>query len=312
MAESQQIILHHYPMSPFAEKIRLILGFKGLHWLSVHIPNIMPKPDLTALTGGYRKTPVMQIGADIYCDTSLIAEVIDERSPTPSLYPTGIAGASRILAQWADSTLFWTSVPYAMQPAGLAHMFAGLPPEALKAFGDDRNTFRGNLPRMRPADAVGAFGLYLQRLEGMLAAREFFFGAAPSIADFSIYHNLWFVERGGPVAKILDSYPALKNWRTRMSAFGHGAHEKLDSAAAIAMAQRAASKPALGGNAESHGISVGEKVVISATDTGTDPIEGVLHGATAERISIAREDARAGKVVVHFPRLGFELRRAKG
>ena len=71
-----EIILHHYPMSPFAEKVRLILGFKGLHWSSVHIPNIMPKPDLTALTGGYRKTPVLQIGADIYCDTALIADVI--------------------------------------------------------------------------------------------------------------------------------------------------------------------------------------------------------------------------------------------
>jgi glutathione S-transferase len=312
MTESPPIILHHYPMSPFAEKIRLILGFKGLHWSSVHIPNIMPKPDVTALTGGYRKTPVMQIGADIYCDTALIAEVIDARSPTPSLYPTGSAGASRILAQWADSTLFWTAVPFAMQPAGLAHMFAGQPPEAVKAFGDDRNVFRANLPRMRSGDAVGAFGQYLQRLDGMLATQRFFFGSAPSIADFSIYHCLWFVERGGPVAKILDSYPVLQAWRARMSAFGHGTHEKLDSGAAIAIAQSATAAPSSGGNAESHGISVGENVVVAATDTGTDPIEGVLYGATAERISIARQDARAGKVVVHFPRLGFELRRAKG
>ena len=84
------------------------------------IPNIMPKPDVTALTGGYRKTPVLQIGADIYCDTALIADVIEERAPQPTLYPGGIAGASRILAQWADSTLFWTAIPYTMQPAGLA------------------------------------------------------------------------------------------------------------------------------------------------------------------------------------------------
>src|SRR3984957_5260601 len=114
----KQLILHHYPMSPFAEKIRLILGFKGVPWSSVHIPNMMPKPDLTALTGGYRKTPVMQIGADIYCDTSLIAEVIEAISPQPMLFASGIAGASRILAQWADSTLFWTTVAFTMQPAG--------------------------------------------------------------------------------------------------------------------------------------------------------------------------------------------------
>jgi len=56
-------------------------------------------------------------------------------------------------------------------------------------------------------------------------------------------------------------------------------------------------------NAESHGICIGEKVVVAATDTGTDPIEGVLYAATKDRISIARQDPRAGKVVVHFPRL---------
>jgi glutathione S-transferase len=307
----KQLILHHYPMSPFAEKIRLILGFKGLRWSSVHIPNIMPKPDLTALTGGYRKTPVLQIGADIYCDTALIADVIDTLSPQPKLYPNGIAGASRILAQWADSTLFWTTVAFTMQPAGLAHMFEGVPPETVKAFGDDRNIFRANLPRMRPADATAAFALYLERLDEMLAKQSFFFGTAPSIADFSIYHNLWFVVRGGPVAKILESYQALQAWRARMSEFGHGTPEKLDSGAAIAIAHSAAAEPTAGKNAESHGISLGEKVVVTATDTGTDPIEGVLYGATPDRISIAREHARAGKVVVHFPRLGFELRRAK-
>src|SRR5882757_3409755 len=233
----QQLILHHYPMSPFAEKIRLILGYKGLSWSSVLIPNIMPKPDVTALTGGYRKTPVLQIGADIYCDTALIADVIEERAPQPTLYPGGTAGSSRVLAQWADSTLFWTAIAYTMQPAGLPHLFEGAPPEAIKAFGDDRAVFRANLPRMRPGDAVGAFTLYLDRLEQSLGGQKFFFGSAATLADFSIFHCLWFVVRGGPVAKILDSYPALRSWRERIAAFGHGTNDRLDSGAAIAIAR---------------------------------------------------------------------------
>jgi glutathione S-transferase len=306
----QQLILHHYPMSPFAEKIRLILGFKGLRWSSVLIPNIMPKPDVTALTGGYRKTPVLQIGADIYCDTALIADVIEERAPQPTLYPGGIDGASRILAQWADSTLFWTAIPYTMQPAGLAHMFEGTPPEAVKAFGDDRAVFRANIPRMRPGDAIGAFALHLDRLERTLGAQDFFFGSAASLADFSIFHCLWFVVRGGPVAKILDSYPALRRWRERIAAFGHGTYDKLDSGAAIAIARDSTAEKT-SGNLDTHGLAIGDRVVVAATDTGVDPIEGVLYGATRERISIARDDPRAGRVVVHFPRLGFELRKVK-
>jgi glutathione S-transferase len=307
---SPQIILHHYPMSPFAEKVRSIFGFKGLSWVSVHIPNIMPKPDLTALTGGYRKTPVLQIGADIYCDTALIADVLEERAPTPTLYPSGVTCASRILAQWADSTLFWTAIPFAMQPAGLAHMFEGTPPEAIKAFGDDRAVFRANMPRMRPADANAAFALYLERLEETLGEQAFFFGTAPSIADFSIYHCLWFVTRGGPVAKIFESFPALQNWRSRIAAFGYGTHEKLDGSAAIAIA-RDATPETSPGNFDTHGLAIGDRVVAAATDTGVDPIEGTLYGATKTAFSIAREDQRAGMVVVHFPRLGFELRRAK-
>ena len=46
------LILHHYDFSNFAEKARLMLGFKGLAWRGVEIPPITPKPKLTPLTGG--------------------------------------------------------------------------------------------------------------------------------------------------------------------------------------------------------------------------------------------------------------------
>ena len=311
MVDAQRIILHHYPMSPFAEKIRLILGFKGRHWSSVLIPSIMPKPDVVALTGGYRKTPILQLGADIYCDTALIADVLETLAPQPALYPAGVAAQSRILAQWADSTLFWTAVPYALQPAGIAHMFGGTPPETIKAFAEDRNAFRTNIPRMRGPEARAALGLYLERLEQMLGGQAFFFGAQPSIADFSIYHCLWFVSRAGPQAEILEPLRRVQAWRERLREFGHGSFESLDSGAAIAIARESPAASPAADAADFHGIAAGEKVVVAATDTGTEPIDGRLYAASRERIAIAREDPRAGRVVVHFPRLGFEMRRAK-
>ena len=33
-----EIILHHYPLSPYSEKIRLALGLKSVPWKSVEIP----------------------------------------------------------------------------------------------------------------------------------------------------------------------------------------------------------------------------------------------------------------------------------
>jgi hypothetical protein len=79
------IILHHYETSPYSEKVRLGLGLKGLAWETVEIPVIMPKSDLTALTGGYRKTPVLQIGAN-YCDSQLIMRELERRHPTPNFF----------------------------------------------------------------------------------------------------------------------------------------------------------------------------------------------------------------------------------
>jgi glutathione S-transferase len=311
MAENPRVILHHYPMSPFAEKIRLIMGFKGMHWSEVLIPTIMPKPDVVALTGGYRKTPILQIGADIYCDTALIADVIDAHSPQPALYPKGVAGASRTLAQWADSTLFWTAIPHTLQPAGVGHVFNGASPEVVKAFVDDRNVFRANIPRMRGPEARAGLGLYLERLEDMIGSQAFFFGARPSIADFSIYHSLWFVLRGGPQAMILEPFRQVGAWLERMRAFGHGTSDQLDSGAAISIARTATAAPSAGMSGDVHGMAAGEPAVIAATDTGMEPIEGELYAATPVRISIARIDPRAGRVVVHFPRLGFELRRRR-
>ena len=87
-----ELILHHYAISVFSERVRLALGLKRLSWRSVSIPHMMPKPDLMPLTGGYRRTPVLQIGADIYCDTLLILRKIEALYPEPTLYPGGIRG----------------------------------------------------------------------------------------------------------------------------------------------------------------------------------------------------------------------------
>ena len=93
------MILHHYPTSPFSEKVRVAFGIKGLAWKSVIIPRILPKRDLMPLTGGYRKTPVLQIGADIYCDTQLILREIERRAPEPTLRFSSV-GISPNSAMW--------------------------------------------------------------------------------------------------------------------------------------------------------------------------------------------------------------------
>jgi len=307
-----ELILHHYDASPFAEKARLMLGFKQLSWRSVDIPRIMPKPDLVALTGGYRKTPVLQVGADIYCDTALIARRLDAEKATPSLFPEGQEFVAASFAQWVDSQIFQHAVSLVFQPESVAVRFGKLPPEAVKAFVADRaGLFSGGSATRVPVEvAKHNWPSLMGRVEQQLAreAGDFLFGE-PSIADFSLAHCLWFL-KGTPVtAPLVDAYPHVSAWLGRVLGFGHGASSALSAEDAIAIA-RAATPAALPDEqfVEPNGFTAGQRVQIAATDYGVDPVEGELVFAGAEELILRREDDRAGTVHVHFPRLGFAIK----
>jgi len=216
------LILHHYASSPFSEKVRLMLGYKQLPWKSVIVPAVMPKPDVVALTGGYRKTPFLQIGADIYCDSALIADVLQHVRPEPTFYPPHLKGVCRIFAQWADSTLFWAAMGYNLQPKGAMHMFGG-DMNLAKTFGADRTATGAASVRLRPGDATSSYRSYLRRIANMADEHDFLFGIEPCVADFAAYHGIWFTRTQVPVlADILNPTPSVGEWANRVEAIGHG------------------------------------------------------------------------------------------
>ena len=223
-----ELILHHFPASPFAEKIRLMLGYKGLAWRSVLIPEVMPKPDLVALTGGYRRTPVLQIGADIYCDTARIARALEETRPKPSLF-AGNALSDRALVHWAETELFDTAVPLAFQGAGLKIFFPHWGEAEIARFREDRAAMRkGGTVRRGPPHECQAKLLWLRHfIEAQLAdGRAFLTGAQACAADFAVYHPLWALRRAEQALPEVFPFPHdgdVVRWMNRMAAFGHGA-----------------------------------------------------------------------------------------
>jgi glutathione S-transferase len=305
-----ELILHHYPTSLFSEKARLMLGFKGLSWRSVIIPAILPKPDVTALTGGYRKTPVLQVGADIYCDTALIARRLEAEKSSPSFYPEDQAFTVESLANWADTVLFLHSVSLVFQPASLAVRFAKVPPEAVKAFVADRSTFfdGGSATRVPLELAQHQWPTLMGRLETQLERSGDFLLGVPSIADFSVAHTLWFLKQTPVTAPLVDKYPAVLAWYQRVIGFGHGAASELSSADAIEIARNTEPAP-LPDEVfnDPNGFEPGQQVSVSAVDYGVDAVHGELVFSGREVIIIRREDERAGVVHVHFPRFGFRI-----
>ena len=307
------LILHHYPTSPFAEKIRMVLGYKQLAWKSVIIPMMMPKPDVVALSGGYRRTPMLQIGADVYCDTTLICDVLEHAKPTPTLYPAAHKGLARIVAQWGDSLTFNPVMAFNFQPSGAAEIMGQNSPEWVKAFVQDRQTMRGGAPRMSSSDAAATYKSYLRRLSDMLTDQPFLLGAEPCIADFSAAHPIWFTQCRTPsVAGVLDATPLVKAWLARVMAFGHGQFSEISSADALAISHASTPAPLLDEPfQDDHGIPLGSEVVVAADTFGTEPTTGQLVAATRTRLTLRRSDERAGTVHVHFPRMGFTLKKVE-
>jgi glutathione S-transferase len=305
----KQVILHHYDFSNYAEKVRLVLGYKGLTWHSVTIPAVAPKPDLQALTGGYRRTPVLQIGADIYCDTHMILRALEHLQPVPTLYPSACAAHADAMAYWAETQLF--------RPISL--YVSGSNPEVFPiSLQADRALMRGLPPPSAQAMAQAAsrngplVRVQLPVIEDMLAdGRQWILGSDTSTADFSIYHALWFITaRTQRLAHEMAPFERVRDWMARMSAFGHG--ERLDMEAATALEVASARGPEPSGDSQPlvGDPPLGSAVRIRASDYGRDVVEGELVFIGRHEIALRRTDVALGDLVVHFPRLGYDLRQA--
>jgi glutathione S-transferase len=299
-----EVILHHYPMSPYAEKARKALGIKKLAWRSVTIPVIMPKPDLMPLTGGYRKTPVMQIGADIYCDTQLILRELERRFPEPSLYRGSDAGTVNALSFYLDRTLFSPVV-------GLAF---GLSTRTLpEGFAEDRAKFSGrelDMERLKKAVPMLVDQLRPQFawLEAMLVdGRAFLCGEHPTSVDCSAHHLCWFITMNvSATTPPLGELPKLRAWMQRMERIGHGTPTDMSPQEALAVAK--AATPQIEEHADandSYGRKLGMRVQVTPDDSGRDPVVGELASLTTYEVVIKRSDPQVGEVAVHFPRAGF-------
>lgn len=304
-----EIILHHYAESPFAEKIRLILGFKRLSYRSVSVPMMLPKPDVLALTGGYRRAPTMQIGSDIYCDTALIADMLERIRPEPSLYPQAHAATARLLAAWADQHWFAAGVGFAMQPEGFLSMFGKYSEEHRAAFVEDRKAFRKGVPRTALHVATAILSQHLGEFERQLSdGRAFLLGSNATLADFSFYHPLWFIQRASAVAGFLSAWPRVGQWMLRVAAFGHGTPTPLGSGEAIEIARKSeAATSQSEANQASGPCPVGVRVTVAPTDYGIDPVAGELIAEYTNKWVVKRTDPRAGTVHVHFPRTGYRI-----
>ncbi len=302
------VILHHYPQSPVSEKVRVVLGIKDLDWFSVQIPRLPPKPDLMPLTGGYRLTPVMQIGADVYCDSQCIIRELERRYPEPTLFPGGSDGMAWGISRWTDGALFEIAIALIFGAAGeaLPADFAADRGRLYFGAGYDMADLQAALP-----ETLAKLRAQIGWMEARLATgRAFMLGDAPGLPDALCYYLIWFI-RGrydkGP--QFLGQFENLCAWEQRVAAIGHGRPVGLDAPEALAIAQQARpATPEFVDPGDPLGLQPGEPVEILAEQVdGAPPVAGRVLNVDAQEIAILREAERVGEVAVHFPRVGYRV-----
>ena len=301
------ITLHHYEFSSFSQKVRTALGLKQLTWRSVDIPGMPPRPLLTPLTGGYRRAPVLQMGADIYCDTHAILAVLDRLQPAPSLLPAGSEGLARGLA------FAWERQMWVPTIGVLVHYIGEhIPPEFIK---DRKEGYLGidiSQAAMAPQfqEHVQFVRAQIAWLAQALASRRFLFGDGPSIADLACWQTIFLLRKNCPpdVDALLGLAPII-DWYDRILALGHGQSTPMTSEEAFEIACQASPEPVthLPPNGDPGGLKDGTAVRVTPDDNARVSVTGTLVAADAFEIVIHRRDERAGDLHIHFPRLGYTL-----
>ncbi len=305
-AGRDDIILHHYDASPFSQKVRAFLGLKQAAWMSVRTPNMLPKPDLVPLTGGYRRAPVLQVGADVYIDSQLALAEVERRLPSPKAN----IGPAFAVNLWSDRLLFQATV---------AIIFGRLGDRVDPAFMADREKLSG-----RPFDPAamaaasgpmrgqwrGHAGFLDQALAG--AGAPFLAGETPTLIDIAAHMNFWWL--GGVFPDLLDELTGgldhVRAWHGRMGEIGQGRRVEITGQDALDVARATGPAPALPHDPhEVSGFSPGDPVIVSADDYGRDPIAGRLVSADAHRLTLARDTADLGRLHLHFPRVGYIITR---
>ncbi len=305
----RDIILHHYAFSTFSEKVRAALGLKGLAYRSVDIPGLPPRPLLSALTGGYRRVPVLQIGADIWCDTNIILPALERLFPAPTFYPAACEGIARGLSFAWDRALWIPTI-------GVLTHFIGehIPADFIKDrkegyLGIDisREAMAPELPLQRQRVTAQYAWLKMALADG----RKFIFGEAPSALDLTCYQTMYLLRKNCPpeVDAMLGIDGPLPAWYERIMALGHGTPTAMSSEEAFDAARAAQPAPVthLNPNGDPGGLRAGCPVTVTPDDNARVPVSGTLVAASDSEIVIHRRDPKAGDLHIHFPRLGFDV-----
>lgn len=301
------LILHHYWPSPFAHKIRLALGLSGVAWRSVEIPRVPPKPLLMPLTAGYRRTPVLQSGADVYCDTQNIVRALTAITDNHQLLPTDLSGKILAFTDWADGAVFNlaarvvltsaldTAPPEFIQDRGGLYFGPNWTPEGL----------RSQLPGV-----ILQLAAHLNSIDSGLGAQGGFMSNDLSYADVTIAYLAWFIRgRWDQGPEFLQQFANIERIEREVHEAVREVYEDLSAEDALKIASNSESQSPSGVTKQC-GVTLRQGMQIAIkpqAETSDPPVVGRLRYLDRVRVSIDHHASEVGDVVVHLPVAGYQI-----
>jgi glutathione S-transferase len=299
-----EFILHHYWPSPFAHKVRIALNMIGAPWTSVEIPRVPPKPLLMPMTAGYRRTPVMQIGADIHCDTQNIARALGEAGYEDKLFPGRSRGRVMALSNWIDAAIAELAIRIVITSS-----IGTAPPEFIRDRGDlyfgagwTEAALKADLPAV-----ILQLSAQLDQVETALSGTDFLMGDDPSWGDVGLAFLAWFLRgRWDGGADLLAQFPAIERVEAALAANAADHESEITAEEALAVARNATPASPTGVHHPASELMAGQSVMIRPKGQSSDPdITGRLRYLDMTRVSIDHESDETGPVAVHLPVAGY-------
>ena len=302
---SPTLILHQYDISPFSQKAQKMMGLKELSWQSVEMPMIAPKPDVEALTGGYRGTPVLQIGRDVFIDNWMIARALDEFDASgPAI---NAQGGLREAALYAWGERLFTPLLQAALAAYQSEWDADFLADRKRVFPDvDFDTLDVSDP-----DRRSQVRTYLGTVEAQLGLdQDFLGGAQADSCDIHVWGMVWMIHSALPaLMPIVETFPRLTDWYERVSALGTGDREDVKIDVAWQSLKDGPARP-LPDTPDQEPLApwVGEVVDIAAGSADRGSASGRLLAVDHEQVVLGVEPISGEAAQVWFPRFGYHLR----
>jgi glutathione S-transferase len=322
------VVLYGYERSPYTAKIRHILTLKDIPHHKVEVSDILPRPELSELLGvTYRRIPILAIGNDVYCDTSLISYVLERRFPTSVGYGTIFPRRKNGKADTGMIKAFAQNYP----ERALFPLAAALLPwqKFQPSFVKDRSDFNGvhispeaMVARQPRAESILSSNLALLE-EQLLDDREWLFDTElPSLADISVYFVYAWIQLFWK-KELFDArkFPKSVQWISRVTEFlkqkkagGSAATSEMSGDQAAGLIGSSTYEPynVVGFDeieAKRLGVLARQLVAIAPDDSGRKhPTVGKLVALNREEFVLETKGSTGSVIRCHFPRLGFSIR----